>query len=142
MTDQTGVPAKPAFTSTELADQRTDLAVMRTVMASDRTLMAWIRTALSMISFGFTIYKFLQYIRESEGAGLRVNGPRNLGMALIFLGTLSLFAAGIQHFRLLKKLKAEHEVVRAWSMSLTIAFAITLLGVLAFLNVSLRLGPF
>ena len=27
--------------------------------------MAWIRTSLSMISFGFTIYKFFQYLRES-----------------------------------------------------------------------------
>ena len=34
-------------------------------MAADRTLMAWIRTTLSMISFGFTIYKFLQAMFES-----------------------------------------------------------------------------
>ncbi len=43
-----------------------DMARLRTSMASDRTLMAWVRTALSMISFGFTIYKFFQYLYESR----------------------------------------------------------------------------
>ncbi|HVH26922.1 MAG TPA: DUF202 domain-containing protein [Vicinamibacterales bacterium] len=58
-----------------------DMARMRTIMAADRTLMAWIRTTLSMISFGFTIYKFLQYLYEAnEGApDLNPQGPRNLG---------------------------------------------------------------
>lgn len=37
-----------------------DLGGMRTIMAADRTLMAWLRTSLSMLSFGFTIYKFLE----------------------------------------------------------------------------------
>ena len=37
----------------------TELAFERTMLAHERTLMAWIRTAISMISFGFTIYKFL-----------------------------------------------------------------------------------
>ena len=40
------------------------LALERTRMAADRTLMGWIRTALSMISFGFTIFKFLEYTQE------------------------------------------------------------------------------
>ncbi|PYY11310.1 MAG: hypothetical protein DMG61_19450, partial [Acidobacteria bacterium] len=44
----------------------TDLAFERTRMAAERTLIAWIRTALSMISFGFTIYKFLQAMQGSQ----------------------------------------------------------------------------
>ena len=36
------------------------LALERTRLAAERSLMAWVRTALSMISFGFTIYKFMQ----------------------------------------------------------------------------------
>ena len=43
-----------------------DLGEIRTIMAADRTLMAWIRTSLSMLSFGFTIYKFLQAIDKSS----------------------------------------------------------------------------
>ncbi len=40
----------------------TELALDRTYLAHDRTLMAWVRTATSLISFGFTIYKFFQYM--------------------------------------------------------------------------------
>jgi hypothetical protein len=40
------------------------LATDRTRLAHDRTLMAWVRTATSLISFGFTIYKFFQYMQE------------------------------------------------------------------------------
>ena len=70
-------------TSDMLAQERTDLSVARTMMAADRTLMAWTRTALSMISFGFTIYKFMQYMQE-EGKAIIKNpqGPRNFGMSL------------------------------------------------------------
>jgi uncharacterized membrane protein YidH (DUF202 family) len=82
---------QPVLTTTQLANQRTDLALLRTCMAADRTLMAWVRTALSMISFGFTIYKFLQdvnrYVRENGGVVIREQGPRNLGLSLIVLGT-------------------------------------------------------
>ncbi len=46
----------------------TALAVERTRLAHERTLMAWVRTSVSLISFGFTIYKFFEYLRESEQA--------------------------------------------------------------------------
>lgn len=54
--------------------------------------MAWIRTALSMIGFGFTIYKFFQYLPEDIAAGnvRRPHAPRNLGWSLIAIGTLGL----------------------------------------------------
>jgi len=45
----------------------TKLAIERTRLAHERTLMAWVRTATSLISFGFTVYKFFQYLRESQG---------------------------------------------------------------------------
>lgn len=58
----------------------TQLAVERTRLAHERTLMAWVRTAASLISFGFTIYKFFQYMRGNrpdvvDGA----IGPRDSG---------------------------------------------------------------
>ena len=66
-----------AKTANELAMDRTDLAVERTVMGAGRTLMAWIRTALSMISFGFTIYKFLQAAAEGKANSvMQLMGPR------------------------------------------------------------------
>ena len=60
-----------------------------------------------MITFGFTIYKFLEYVREREGTGIRVEGPRNLGLSLILLGTGGLVAASIQHWKLLRVLDAD-----------------------------------
>jgi putative membrane protein len=68
----------------ELAEDRTDMAFQRTRLAADRTLMAWIRTSLSMISFGFTIFKFFQYLHESDPVELArgTHGARNLGMLM------------------------------------------------------------
>jgi len=114
---------------------------MRNRLAADRTLMAWIRTALSMITFGFTIYKFLEYVREREGTGIRVEGPRNLGLSLILLGTGGLVAASIQHWKLLRVLDAD-KTKHMWSLTLTIASIIALIGLFAFLSVLLRAGPF
>ena len=51
-------------TSTELAQDRTGLAFERSRLASDRTTMAYMRTSVSLIGFGFTIYKFFQYLAE------------------------------------------------------------------------------
>jgi hypothetical protein len=36
------------------------LAFDRTRLPYDRTKMAWVRTATSLITFGFSVYKFLQ----------------------------------------------------------------------------------
>jgi uncharacterized membrane protein YidH (DUF202 family) len=49
--------------------------------------MGWVRTATSLISFGFTIYKFFQYLVESREvvyAG-RI-GPRAFAMLMILVG--------------------------------------------------------
>jgi uncharacterized membrane protein YidH (DUF202 family) len=53
-----------------------------------RTLMAWIRTAVSLITFGFTIYKAFQYLRE-HGFGSEADsilGPRALALLMISMG--------------------------------------------------------
>jgi inner membrane protein YidH len=96
---------------TALAEERTDLAIQRTIIASERTLMAWIRTALSMIGFGFSTYKFFQYVPEEIAAGniSRPQAPRNLGMSLIALGTLALSAAAWQHRVFLNQIGASQK---------------------------------
>jgi putative membrane protein len=128
--------------ATELAERRTELAFERTRIAADRTLMAWIRTSLSMISFGFTIYKFLQAFREAEHfTGGRPNAPRNLGMALIGVGTFALIVATIQHYQELQRLKVEGRP-SLWSLTIIIAIFVSLIGVLAFVGAWLRTGPF
>ena len=128
---------------TVLAEERTDLALQRTIVAGERTLMAWIRTALSMIGFGFTIYKFFQYLPEQIAAGgvRRPQAPRNLGMTLIGLGTLALAAAAWQHRRFLNDLGASQQR-HIWSISFVVAIFVVLIGVIAFYGVLRRSGPF
>jgi uncharacterized membrane protein YidH (DUF202 family) len=128
---------------TVLAEERTDLAFQRTVIAAERTLMAWIRTTISMIGFGFTIYKFFQYLPEEIATGniQRPQAPRNLGMTLIALGTLALAAATWQHYNFLKEIGASN-VRHIWSISIVIAIAVILIGIVTFYGVLLRHGPF
>jgi putative membrane protein len=135
------VPAKDK--GTVLAEERTDLALHRTIIASERTLMAWIRTALSMIGFGFTIYKFFQYLPAELAAGnvRRPQAPRNLGMILIALGTLALVAAAWQHRHFLNELGATQKRY-IWSVSFGVAICVVLIGVVAFYGVLLKSGPF
>jgi len=129
-------------TSDELAQERTDLALERTVIAAERTLMAWIRTSLSMISFGFTIYKFFQYLRESgEIAGVRAHGPRNLGLTLIAIGTLALMVAAVQHRQYLARLGVRQRQY-TWSLAFIVAALLALIGTLAFVDMFIRIGPF
>jgi putative membrane protein len=128
---------------TVLAEERTDLALHRTIIASERTLMAWIRTALSMIGFGFTIYKFFQYLPAELAAGnvRRPQAPRNLALTLIGLGTLALMAATLQHRLSLNELGASAKR-HIWSISFVVAIFVVLIGVVAFYGVLLRSGPF
>jgi putative membrane protein len=135
--------AAPKDRGTILAEERTDLAMTRTIIASERTLMAWIRTSISMIGFGFTMYKFFQYLPADIAAGTikRPNAPRNLGLTLIALGTLALAAAAWQHRSFLNQIgasKGKHQ----WSLSFTIALFVILIGVIAFFGVLLKEGPF
>jgi putative membrane protein len=129
--------------ATALAEERTNFALQRTIMASERSLMAWIRTAISMIGFGFTIYKFFQYLPEEIAAGTvrRPQAPRNLGLTLIAVGTLGLVAAAWQHRRFLNGIDASQSR-RVWSISFIVAVAVILIGGITFYGVLLRHGPF
>jgi putative membrane protein len=133
----------PKDTGTLLAEQRTELATRRTIIASERTLMAWIRTALSMIGFGFTIYKFFQYLPAELAAGnvRRPQAPRNLALTLIGLGTLALMAASWEHRLFLNGIgTSEHRHV--WSVSFVVSIFVILIGAIAFYGVLMRSGPF
>jgi putative membrane protein len=105
--------------------------------------MAWIRTALSMIGFGFSIYKFFQYLPEEIAAGniQRPQAPRNLGLSLIALGTLALGAAAWQHLNFLKEIGVSPARYLA-SISFVVAIAVILIGCVTFYGVLLRHGPF
>jgi putative membrane protein len=125
---------------TELS-RNDSMAVDRTRMAAERTLMAWTRTALSLISFGFTIYKFMQALQDqSEVPVLRPQAPRNVGLTLIGLGTCALIAACIQHWKYMKALNPQYSY-KLWDLSFIVAILLTLIGLLMFGSILLRAGP-
>ena len=125
-----------------LAVERTDWALDRTFMAADRTLMAWVRTAISMIGFGFTLYKFLQYIHQQKPEGMpSLDGPRNLGLAFIGLGLVSLVIAVIQDWHYTKRLQRRTPATALQSQSRG-GGLVALIGVFTFMSVLLRIGPF
>jgi putative membrane protein len=128
---------------TALAEERTDVALDRTRMAAERTLMAWVRTTLSMIGFGFTIFKFFQYLQQTgSAAGWRPQAPRNLGLALVLLGVVMLVLAIGQHCLFLRRLRERSGQKFTLSLSLVAAFFITLIGLFALSNLLFRIGGF
>ncbi len=124
-------------TSNELAEDRTSLAIDRTVMAASRTLMAWVRTALSLISFGFTLYKFLASAAQKAADGLiNPGGPRRLGLFLIGLGILSVAFGAIEYVQTIKRLNALSGTrLKAVNFSFILVLLIGLLGLFLFLTI-------
>ena len=130
------------LTSNELAGQRTEMGFGRTLMALERTLMAWIRTSLSLISFGFTIFKFLEAMQDRADAGTRGNAPRNLGLFLICLGIGVLVLAIFQFIQARKTVLSFSETKPQFSLSLVGAVGVLLVGLFTLLNIFFGLGGF
>jgi inner membrane protein YidH len=117
----------------------TQLALQRTRLAYERTLMAWVRTATSLISFGFTIYKFFQYLREGQSivdAGLL--GPRGFALMMIAIGLVALILANIEHRRSMLALREEGDHPPR-SIAAVVAGLIAILGVTGLVSVLFRL---
>ena len=77
-------------------DPRVQLAFERTLLAYERTRIAWVQTALALISFGFVIAKFFQYLREKQGETATVLSPRAIGLVMITIGLVGLILANWQ----------------------------------------------
>jgi putative membrane protein len=146
--------AGPLFAdeSTELSSRRTGMSFQRTRMSADRTLMSVIRTSLSLISFGFTIHQVFERLKEAGTIGHAAAG-RNFGVSLVVLGVLMLVLGIVYHVRYMWALRAQRdEMVRdrlihgqsAFPPSMTLVAAVLLLvlGIVAFADMTLRIGPF
>ncbi len=115
-------------------DQMT-LALERTYLAHERTLMAWTRTATSLITFGFTLYKFFEYLHERGEAAKssQAFGARTFGLIMIGIGVLTLVIASVQHHLQMRQLRA-HYPNAPFSLSLLLACLIACLGILGFIS--------
>ena len=113
-----------------------DMGTMRTIMAADRTLMAWIRTSLSMLSFGFTIYKFLEGAAQQNMLP-RSGTPQHVGLFLAGVGTLSMILGMFSYWTTLKDLRRTEEF-RLGRPTLLISAVMTVAGVAMFLGIAAR----
>lgn len=113
-----------------------DLGTLRTVMAADRTLMAWVRTSLSMLSFGFTIYKFLEAAVQKDQLA-RVDSPQQVGLFLAGVGTLSMLLGVTSYWMTLKDLQRTEEF-NLGRPTLFISLVMLLAGVALFVGIAAR----
>ena len=120
----------------------TDLAMERNYLAAERNLMAWIRTSLSMISFGFTIGKLGQVLKEVEVKGLlgrtRMVSIDSLAFFLVILGTVALLAAAVQHWYRVRELRAMG-LERQFSIAFIVALLLAAVGGLALTSLVLSI---
>lgn len=129
-------------TPNQLAENRTDLALRRTIMALERTLMAWLRTAVSLISFGFTIYKILEGMKEKGFLSVRPNAPRNIGLLLIGLGMGMLVVGGIEYHNAKRSILGGSGEKVPFSMTLLASVVLFLIGAFMVSNIIFGIGDF
>jgi putative membrane protein len=120
--------------SVEELTPQTKLSIERTFLAHERTLMAWVRTSTSLISFGFTIYKFFQYLRHSQQAAPGgLVGPREFALMMITIGIVALVLATVGHRRSLEALHIQYGVVAPPSLATTVSWLVGVFGLLLLL---------
>lgn len=104
--------------------------------------MSWLRTSFSMISFGFTLVKFFQFLEDQKGAPVsgilqRTWTSDTIGLGMIIIGTGALCLAVVQHWRRVNALRAMG-LPSQWNLAMWVCTLVAALGVFAF--VSLVMG--
>ncbi len=96
--------------------------------------MAWVRTSTSLITFGFTLYKFFEFLRETQPEPMprHLLSPRSFGIVMMGIGIFVLIVATWQHRLQMKQLR-EHYGQAPISLSAILAALIGVLGLLGFL---------
>ena len=121
---------------------------IRTRLSLERTMMSWIRTAVALIGFGFAIVQFFERLGQMPGARPAdyPDAPRDLGLALISCGVLSLLISVWQYLWGIRYLWGGSfaqiaGVTREGKHTPVIAIAVLLIGIglFAFFAVLLRL---
>lgn len=108
--------------------------------------MSVVRTSLSLIGFGFTIFQFFRFLRQSIEAAHTISStaPRTFGMTLVLLGVAMLtlgvliYVRFMVHLRSMRKELADAKLIQAQdtfplSTTLVIAAALWVAGMVAFI---------
>lgn len=115
------------------------LALDRTRLAYERTQMAWVRTATSLISFGFTIFKFFEYLKgENAPVQERWFGPREFALLMIVTGLVALLLSSLDHRRHMQALRSQYGPV-PYSLAALMSILIAILGLFGLLSVLLQI---
>ena len=122
---------------------------VNTVLSLQRTLMAAARTSVSLIGFGFTVAQFFEKMVDKVPDELRVlrpESPRNLGLALIGAGVISLAVFTWQYNVAIRALRSGDFAPLAGDAGrlllppvYIVAGAVLLIGVAAFITIFMRL---
>jgi putative membrane protein len=111
-------------------DLSTKLAFERTWVAYERTMLAWVRTATSLITFGFSVFKFFEILRQESGPKNQLFGARQFGLLLVGIGLASLALATVEYRQNIRML-GEQSQGRPRSLAVIVAALISILGILA-----------
>lgn len=83
------------------------LARERTRLANKRTFLAWVRTALTFMTFGFLLEKVDAFLGSTHLTAQAMHEIGALGLSSFIVGPLMVLAAGLQYYRLEKRLGFE-----------------------------------
>jgi putative membrane protein len=111
------------------------MASQRVQLALERTTLAWIRTTLAMVSFGLGVVGFFRSLRQQAQTPESVHmheAAIQFGYSLFILGIVATVLCAISHWRSLVRLeRGETPGVARWSLSITLATLLALLGLAA-----------
>ena len=122
-----------------ITEELETLAIVRTKLSSERSLMSWMRTSVSLFTFGFSIIKFFDYLKQQQQGDQIPDGAYWMGITLICVGIMILAPAVIQHVQRLRRAKKfGMPIFSRFSLPIGAATMLFLIGVTTLIAIVLR----
>jgi len=100
--------------------------------------MAWMRTSVSLYTFGFSITKFAEYLRQ-EGQEFGSSGaPPPLGHILIAMGIVAIILAVLEHSKRIRRMQQLGlPDASRWYLPTVAAFCLFVVGIVTLVGITL-----